>query len=91
MFALESEMAGLFHWLMPTFRLHVDYFRSAKSNWTDLKTITTTRPNVLILVFKYKNYVDNRFTKLIPHEIELWCCKMGILEVCRISLFVLLV
>jgi hypothetical protein len=44
---------------------------------------------MLTLIFKYKNDVDNRFTKLIPHEIALWCCKMGILEVCRISLFVL--
>ena len=43
---------------------------------------------MLILIFKYKNYVGNRFTKLILHEIALWCCKMGILEVCRISLFV---
>jgi hypothetical protein len=37
---------------------------------------------MLILTFKYKNYVDNRFTKLIPHEIVLWCCKTGLLEVC---------
>ena len=44
---------------------------------------------MLTLIFKYENYVDNRFTKLILHEITLWCCKMGILEVCRIGLFVL--
>jgi len=37
---------------------------------------------MLILIFKHKNYVDNRFTKLMPHEIAQWCCKMGILEVC---------
>jgi hypothetical protein len=45
----------------------------------------------LILIFKYKNYVDNCFTKLIPHEIALWCCKIGILEICwktPVSLFV---
>jgi hypothetical protein len=41
---------------------------------------------MLILIFKYKNYVDNRFTELILHEIALWCCKMGILEVCRKTL-----
>jgi hypothetical protein len=40
---------------------------------------------MLILIFKYKNYVDNRFTKQILHEIALWCCKMGILEVCQIT------
>jgi hypothetical protein len=51
--------------------------------------MTTTGPNMLILFFKRKNYVDNRFTNLILHEIALWCCKMGILEVCRISPFVL--
>jgi hypothetical protein len=48
---------------------------------------------MLILIFKYNNYVDNRFTELIPHAIALWCCKMGILEVCRktlISPFVLI-
>jgi hypothetical protein len=44
---------------------------------------------MLILIFKYKNYVNNRFTKLILHEIALWCCKMGILEVCWISPIVL--
>jgi hypothetical protein len=44
---------------------------------------------MLILIFKYKNYVDNRFTKQILHEIALWCCKMGILEVCQIIPFVL--
>jgi len=37
---------------------------------------------MLILIFKHKSHVDNRFTKLIPHEIAQWCCKMGILEVC---------
>jgi len=36
---------------------------------------------MLILIFKYKNYAGGRFTKLIPHGIALWCCKMGILEV----------
>ena len=36
---------------------------------------------MLILIFKYKNYVGNHFTELIPHEIALWCCKMEILEV----------
>ena len=65
---------------------------AAKSNWTDLKpskqfflaqnSTTTTTPNMLILIFKYKSYVDNHFTELIPHEIVLWCCKIGILEVC---------
>jgi hypothetical protein len=44
---------------------------------------------MLILIFKYKNYVDNRFTKLIQNEIALWYCKMGILEVCQTSQFVL--
>jgi hypothetical protein len=44
---------------------------------------------MLVLIFKYKNYVGDHFTKLIPHEIVLWCCKMGILEVCQISPFVL--
>ena len=44
---------------------------------------------MLILILKYKNYVDNRFTKLILHEIALWCCKIGVLEVCWISLFVI--
>jgi hypothetical protein len=44
---------------------------------------------MLILIFKYKNYVDNRFTNLILYEITLWCCKMGIFEVCRISPFCL--
>jgi len=44
---------------------------------------------MLILIFKYKNYVDNRFAKLILREISLWCCKMGILEVCQIIPFVL--
>jgi len=44
---------------------------------------------MLILIFKYKNYVNNRFTKLMLHEIALCCCKMGILEVCQISPFVL--
>jgi len=38
-------------------------------------------PNMLILIFKHKNYVSNRFTELIPHEIALWYCKMEILEV----------
>jgi hypothetical protein len=37
---------------------------------------------MLILIFKYKNYVNNRFSELIPHDIALWCCKMGILGVC---------
>jgi hypothetical protein len=36
---------------------------------------------MLILIFKY-NYIDNRLSKLIPHEIALWCCKIVILEVC---------
>jgi hypothetical protein len=44
---------------------------------------------MLILIFKYKNYVDNRFTNLILYEITLWCCKMGIFEVRRISPFCL--
>jgi hypothetical protein len=33
-------------------------------------------------IFKYKNYVSNRFSELILHEIAPWCCKMGILEAC---------
>jgi len=44
-------------------------------------SITTTTPNMLILIFKYKNYANNRFSKLIPHETAPWCCKMGIPEV----------
>jgi hypothetical protein len=36
---------------------------------------TTTIPNMLIQIFKHKNYVNNRFSELIPHEIALWCCK----------------
>jgi hypothetical protein len=41
---------------------------------------------MLILILKYKNYVGNRFTELTPHEINLWCYKMGILEVYRKTL-----
>jgi hypothetical protein len=37
---------------------------------------------MLILSFKYKNYIDNHFSKPTLHEIALWCCKIVILEVC---------
>jgi hypothetical protein len=36
---------------------------------------------MLILISKCKNYVNNRFSKLIPHKIALWRCKTGMLEV----------
>jgi len=37
---------------------------------------------MLILIFKYKNYIDNRFSKLTLYEIALWCCKIVIFEAC---------
>jgi hypothetical protein len=63
------------------------YFNTFETSKTKLiltqNSTTTTTPDMLILIFKYKNYVNNRFNELIPHEIGLWCCKMGILEVCQ--------
>jgi hypothetical protein len=46
---------------------------------------------MLILIFRYKTYIGNRFNKVTLHEIALWCCKIIILEVCwktPISLYV---
>jgi hypothetical protein len=64
---------------------------AAKSNLVNLEhqtnklitqnSTTTTALNMLILIFKYKNCIDNRFSKLTPHEIALWCCKIVILEI----------
>ena len=36
---------------------------------------------MLILTLKYKNYIDNRFSKLTRYEMAFWCCKIVILEV----------
>ena len=72
--------------------MYFDRFETSKQfKFLTQNSTTTTTSNMLILIFKCQNYVNNHFSKLIPHEIALWCYKIGILEICletSVSLYV---